>query len=400
MSEHIQRWNKGERIKQGMAFLVNRFFRYSQYLLEWLPYNENRICCVTLTRKGYADNMMYVTQSLMERCAGIEVVWVTKYPHTCGCAARNGIKVVKYHTARHFCLQFTSRILLSDDSLYHGLIKRRRQVYINVWHGGINYKRLGREGICFEDPLMGKLFKLRNPPPDYMVAGSSFFAENMKSAFGFSKTVFLKSGLPRNDVLFHSAPLRGKFKKHYNIENRRVILYAPTFRGQGDAPTAAGIDFEKLAETAHNRYGGEWTVVYRNHYFARDKGFNNGNVIDASEYGDMQEILIDTDILVSDYSSCMWDYSFLYRPIIVYASDEAEYCGRERGLTTAGKKMPYPKAKNMNELLELVEKHDFNADVMKIMEHHKEMGAYDSGEATKYVTEFIISKMQKKGIGK
>lgn len=372
-------------------------FRYSQRLLEWLPCKNSRICFVTLTRKGYVDNMRCVAQALQERRRDLEIVWITKYPETCGSALASGIKVVLYHTVRHFYLQFTSGIIVSDDSLYHGLIRRKGQVYLNVWHGGINYKRLGREGISFEDPLMKKIFELKNPEPDYMVAGSRFFAENMKSAFGFDKTVFLESGLPRNDVLFHDTPPRGKVKRFYGIETKNVILYAPTFREQNDSRVIDGIDFERLTKAARQRYGGEWTVLYRAHYFVRDTALYGKNVIDVSGYEDMQEILIDTDLLISDYSSCMWDYSFLRRPIIVFAPDERDYCERERGLTAAGKKMPYPKAACMKELIEIMENHDFTQDVGKIREHHREMGAFDTGNATKCITDLIISIVNEKG---
>lgn len=255
-------------------------FRYSQRLLEWLPCKNSRICFVTLTRKGYVDNMRCVAQALQERRRDLEIVWITKYPETCGSALDSGIKVVLYHTVRHFYLQFTSGIIVSDDSLYHGLIRRKGQVYLNVWHGGINYKRLGREGISFEDPLMKRIFELKNPEPDYMVAGSRFFAENMKSAFGFDKTVFLESGLPRNDVLFHNTPLRGKVKRFYGIETKNVILYAPTFREKDNSRVIDGIDFERLTKAARQRYGGEslysgrWTA--ESEAFRADTGIGTG----------------------------------------------------------------------------------------------------------------------------
>lgn len=367
-------------------------FRHGQRLLGWVPLRDNRICCVTQTRKGYADNMGCVAKALLERDCGLEVVWVTRYPETCGSMPGSGIRVVPYHTFRHFYLQFTSAVILSDDSLYHGLIKRRNQVYLNVWHGGINYKQLGREGLSFEDPMMEKIFELKNPPPDYMVAGCRFFAENMKSAFGFDRTVFLETGLPRNDIFFNGMLPRGKVKRFYGIEHKKVILYAPTFRTQNDTSVISGMDFAALSGAAHGRYGGEWVVLYRAHYFVQDTAVSDTGVIDVSGYGDMQEILADTDILVSDYSSCMWDFSFLQRPVIVYAPDEEAYCERERGLTRAGRNMPYPRAGCMGELLEIMEKHDFAADAWKIREHHREMGACDTGNATGYITDFIVSK--------
>lgn len=335
-----------------------------------------------------------VAQALLERDSGLEIIWVTKYPETCSSALGHGMQVVMYHTVKHFYLQFTSKMILSDDSLYHGLIRRKKQIYLNVWHGGINYKQLGREGLTFEDPLMEKIFVLKNPSPDYMVAGSRFFADNMKAAFGFDRTVFLECGLPRNDMLMHNASLQGKVKRFYGIGQKNVILYAPTFRVKNYRHVIGGMDFDELVQAAHRRYGGKWIVLYRAHYFAQAPAVCGGNVIDVSGYGEMQELLIDADILISDYSSCMWDYSFLHRPVIVYAPDEQDYCERERGLTIAGQKMPYPKAKCMSELVRMIEEHDFSADVEKVREHHREMGACETGDATTYLEEFILSKIR------
>lgn len=337
-----------------------------------------------------------VAQALTEVDCGLEIVWITKYPDTCSSASNHGIRVVRYHTVKHFYLQFTSRMLLSDDSLYHGLIRRKRQIYLNVWHGGINYKQLGREGLTFEEPLMEKIFALKNPSPDYMVAGCRFFADNMRAAFGFDRTVFLECGLPRNDMLFHNTSLQGKVKKFYGIAHKNIILYAPTFRAKNDRRVIDGMDFDALINAAHRRYGGSWVVLYRAHYFEQDTAVCGENGIDVSDYGEMQELLIDADMLISDYSSCMWDYSFLYRPIIVYAPDEEDYCERERGLTKAGQRMPYPKADCMSELIRLIEEHDFSADVGKLREHHREMGACETGAATAYLAEFILSKIRRR----
>lgn len=394
MSTKVQRWSRAKQIKERIIYVFNCIYRYSQYLMEWYPYKKNRICCVTLTRKGYVDNMRYVSQALLKKNCNFEIIWITKYPDTCDSAIESGLKVVRYHTIRHFYLQFTARMILSDDSLYHGMIKRKKQIYLNLWHGGINYKRLGREGMAFEDPFMNKLFYMKNPPPDYMVAGSRFFAENMRTAFGFYRTVFLNCGMPRNDILFHSKETRGKIKKLYHIGNKRVILYAPTFREQGDGLMVSGIAFEEIIKAARERFGGEWVMLYRAHYFVSETGVHKEYVIDVSDYENMQDILIDTDILISDYSSCMWDYSFLYRPIIVYAPDEEHYRKMERGFTRAGETMPYPKSKNMAELLKIIETHDFDEDTKRIERHHKEMGAYDTGNATDYIADFILSKMR------
>ena len=82
-SEKIKSQSRKRQIRERIRYVLNCMFRYSQHLLEWLPCKNNRICFITLTRKGYVDNMGCIAQALTERNCGVEIVWITKYPETC-----------------------------------------------------------------------------------------------------------------------------------------------------------------------------------------------------------------------------------------------------------------------------------------------------------------------------
>lgn len=123
-------------------------------------------------------------------------------------------------------------------------------------------------------------------------------------------------------------------------------------------------------------------MLYRAHYFVDSTyQFQRSDVMNVSGYNDMQELLLISDYMISDYSSCMWDFLLKRRPCIVYAPDCDQYCQNDRGLTAAGKAMPFPVTTNMDELIETITKYDEDTEYRKNEQHLQEMGSYDKGTA-------------------
>lgn len=376
---------KREKIAYGLIVII----RKAQLLLEWLPVKKRRISMVSLTHRFYGDNMKYVAEYL-KRQGNYEIAWITRYPEDCQDV--KGMKVIKAKTLRHFLWQFTSRIVFSDDYLYIGFRTRKKQVYINTWHGGINYKRLGFEGIDFGSQFLEKKFMLQNIEPDYMVAGCRFFQDNMRAAFLMKRTVFLETGLPRNDLLHTKDPeLAYRIKKKLGIEQKtRVLLYAPTFRNINREDNLFEIDLLRAADLLAKKTQADWIVLYRAHYFVHSNlEPGNPRIRNMSEYRDMQELMLISDCLISDYSSCMWDFIITDRPCICYAPDYDHYCKDDRGLTRAGYEMPYPLARNNEELALILEQLDMRAQIQKQQYHQKKMGSYEKGTACRQVAELV-----------
>ena len=395
MGDLVHEFDRSVLYREKIKFLGVLVCRFLQRGFEWIPIKKNRISMISLTHRGYGDNLKYLTEQLKQE-GKYEIAWITRHPETC--REIDGIKVFKIKTFGHLAWQFTSNILFSDDYLYMTLIKRKKQTYINTWHGGINYKKVGYEGMAFETPFQEKRFMVQNVKPDYMVAGSRFFENNMKTAFRLDHTKFLRTGLPRNDILYWgSSKLEKRIRKKLGLEQKRILLYAPTFRNTGFEDNLFGFDCERVLSVLEERYGGNWIVLYRAHYFVDSTcTFEADNVINVSDYSDMQELLLISDYMISDYSSCMWDFLLRRKPCVVYAPDYGGYCQNDRGLTAAGEAMPYPIATNMEELTEIIKNYDEDLEDKKNRRHIEEMESYDKGAALKQIG-FLVEKLCTQG---
>ncbi len=357
-----------------------------------IPVKKNRIAVYAHKRKGYTCNPKYVVERLLEDSQNdYEIFWITQYPETCTEIKKKGIKVIKALSIKHFWVHFTSKVLVSNDNLYGLYAKRSNQLYINTWHGAINYKRIGYESLNFPQKIQEKYFRLHNRQPDVYLSGSRFFTDNTAESFEFAKDIFVTTGLPRNDLMFKKdEELREYLCKKIGISPKdKVVLYAPTFRA-GFAANDYGINYEKVLLALEEKYGSQWIMLYRSHYFiTKNLKILNENVIDVSQYEDMQELMYVSDVLISDYSSCLWDFSLTRKPSFVYAPDIENYVNHDRAFAYPIEKWPYPIAKNNQELINNIRIFDNNEYQKRLENHQQDAGVYDKGCASQKVVEII-----------
>jgi CDP-glycerol glycerophosphotransferase len=113
-------------------------------------------------------------------------------------------------------------------------------------------------------------------------------------------------------------------------------------------------------------------------------------VIDVSDYPDMQDLLCAVDVLITDYSSSIWDFSFTHKPCFLYAPDLEEYKSN-RDFYTPIEEWPFPLAKTNQELIENIKNFDSKEYIGKVNKHHKELGSYETGHATEHFCKLLFS---------
>lgn len=386
MSSAIKNW-----IKIAGCVLA----RFSQRLFFWAPTVRGRVLFDPYVHPGFGGNPKYVALWLVRNHPGAyDLIWVAEDPSTCRDAREAGLRVIRRKSRAHWWAHFTAETVVYSDMLYLPLARRRKQTYIQVWHGAINYKRIGLSALTFLDAPSRTLFRLQNPPPDFFVSGSAFFTEDTAASFGFSRDIFLSSGLPRNDALL-TWPDTLKEKVHVSFglsPATRIVLYAPTFRMDCDVKDHA-LDAARLRDALTSRFGGDWTLMIRQHGFVAPGSETEGSLwLDVSSYPDMQELLCAADALISDYSSCMWDYSFLNRPILAYAPDMDEYIRADRGFAFPPDRWPYPIVQDNDALEAAILTFDTHAFRQAIQAHHRDAGAYDKGHACADVGAVVMGR--------
>ena len=222
---------------------------------------------------------------------------------------------------------------------------RRGQTYLQCWHG-TPLKRLGYD-INEDGNAMNSLaeihrkYRLEGEKVDYFLSPSPFASKCFRSAWQLDRwgkgDAILEVGYPRNDRLVNaSEEERTALRRKLGIpEGKRAVLYTPTFRddqhisGQGYA-YRPGVDFGELRQ----KLGDDWVILFRAHYLvasAFDFTAYPGFVLDVSGVADINDLYIASDLMITDYSSTMFDYAVLRRPILFYMYDLEQYRDRLRG---------------------------------------------------------------------
>lgn len=220
------------------------------------------------------------------------------------------------------------------------VIKRRPgTTIVQVWHACGAIKKIGYSVLdkpFGADETLVDMVRL-HANYDICLAGSQAAVVQYMDAFRQPAELFLTSlGIPRTDVLVNEAAdgaLAGAIRKRYGIpDGRRVILYAPTFRGTSmtRARHPEDLDLELMARTL----GDDHVLLLRLHPAVRSQQRIDpalaGFVIDVSDYPEMNELMLVSDVVVTDYSSVIFEFALLGRPMAFFAPDTEDY-GDERG---------------------------------------------------------------------
>ena len=205
----------------------------------------------------------------------------------------------------------------------------------------------------------------------------------------------MESGTPRCDVLLkENSDIKGKVYQHFHIpEDSKLALYAPTFRSNKGSDYL-GMDFTRLQGVLEEN-GSQWTVGARLHPNILYSVDAEGAVV-MSKYPDMQELLAAADLLITDYSSCMFDMAIARKPCVLFAPDLYEYVEHERGLYFDLGELPFPIAETMDELREAIRNFDLEEYLLQVEAFLDRIGSFEDGNAAKRVCEFICQQTAKK----
>lgn len=382
--------NENDR-RQKRARILSFILRCLQRVLFFLPLKKNRVMVYVHQRKGFTCNSKYVVQKLLEIYGDqLELMWVTAYPETCRDLCAKKVTVCATNSKTHIVKYIRTKVYVTNDLFPAWALHRSKQIWINVWHGGMNYKHIGYDYL---EPMCRageRLFWFQNRKPDIYFAGSRYFKEDTAASFHLPESVFWETGMPRNDIFFEDhSYLQHKIRKRYGVAaETKIVMYAPTFRS-GMEDNTYGLDFAGLTDALSERFGGTWVVFFRNHNFVESSGSNRGQTVDVSDYDDMQELLYVLDVLISDYSSCMWDFCLTGRPCFVYAEDIEYYTTKDRTLSLPLQRWPYPIAETNEQLRQCILAFDDLDYRNRIQKHLKEIGSYDNGTASEQAASII-----------
>ncbi|PWF99787.1 CDP-glycerol glycerophosphotransferase family protein [Levilactobacillus bambusae] len=230
---------------------------------------------------------------------------------------------IPYMSIRYLYYLATSKYLVSNVNMYSGLRVRKNQVYLETWHG-TPLKRIGDDIIDDERKKEKQEWLLDASHWTYFLSNAPISNQDYESAFHINPNIILDYGLPRNDNLTSDTQLYNAFRSKRNIIDRKVILYAPTFRDNG---TTVNFNFKKFAE----QLGDEYYLLINFHRLYEVHTIENISNVEFNDKLTIEDCMKVADILVTDYSSVMFDYALLERPMVFYPYDFDYYSKEDRG---------------------------------------------------------------------
>ena len=374
--------------KQLLHDAANIASRAAAHVFFLFPIRKNRVVFDSFRGKQFSCNPKYISEYLRTQYPGeFELVWMMAEPEKWSELETLGYKVVKRASIRYFYYALTARVYVVNGNFAAHLPRRKGQYDIRTWHGGGAYKRVGLSiaGAGKKNPL--SLRQNRSRADLYLSSSKKFTELTLHDAFQYEGEVF-EYGMPRNDMLIRGRDeaLIARVKKAIGIpEDRKFVLYAPTYR-DSEPSKEFEPDYGRLMKALSLRFGGEWRCAFRGHHVHSDvsRGLKADDVLNVTDYPDMQELLMAADVLVTDYSSSIWDMSLTGKPCFLYATDLKSYRG-ERDFYYDIHTWPFPLAENNDQLYGVITAFDAEKYARDIRAHHDLLGSCETGRATETV---------------
>lgn len=354
-----------------------------------IPVKSKRIVCINFNGRGYGCNPKYICELLIRDKEQYDIIWlVSEYDYF----VPNNIRKVKYHSIKALYSLASANVIITNTKNDLRIIKKRRQYVIQTWHASYSPKYLEKAAKLRKK--YKKESEKNSKQTDYFLSNSRMQTKEYLENF-WCESEILEFGYPRNDILLsNNRKMVNTIKSKVGInKNEYIILYAPTFRD--DYKTSAYLKDIHCIKRKLEESGENWKFLIRLHpnaeKFSNIYTYDN-EYINVTKYEDMQELLMISNILITDYSSSMFDFSIMKKPVFIYASDIEEYTNL-RGLKPMFYKLPFPICTSENELVEKISTFpgdEYEKNVSKFM---IEYGNFDQGNAAEKVCNLIKTKL-------
>lgn len=370
------------------------FMRLCWNLFVLFPLDRKKIVFSNFNGGGYGDNPKFIAQEFLRRNEGWKLYWTAAADYD----LPSGIHPVRPNTAAFAWHMATAGTWVDDTRKLYYFKKRPEQFYIQTWHGGLGLKKVEKD--C-EDALSREYVeyaKIDSKNMDLLLACCRWESNSYREAFWYDGPI-LEKGIPKNDIYFEDpAPYRQKVLRHFALpDGTRLALYAPTYRDSRKTDMY-NLDYDRLLSVLSERFGGSWAVLVRMHPNVSYQDYPltyTDRILNASPYENMQELLVASDIIISDYSGCAFDFPMTGKPGFLYAEDYEEM-KRTKDYYFDLKDLPFTLALSNEELMQQIRDFDEEAYKERCQEFRDMLGFYDDGNASRAVADLIAERMSQK----
>ena len=243
-----------------------------------------------------------------------------------------GADKIKTDCLKYFKTALAARVWITNSSVERGLnFTGKNTLYFNTWHG-TTIKKMGKDISSDSQSFRTKGGK----EVDVRMSQGKYETDIFSRTTGIAKDKFLEVGLPRNDILFnYTKEMKEVLKRKLEISTeKKVILYCPTFREY-----EKGMNYEIVLKPPidlskwKSKLGEKFILLFRAHYeVSKVMGIKEDSIIrNMTDYPDINDLMIVSDVLISDYSSVFFDYSITGKPMFHFTYDYDTYATK-RGM--------------------------------------------------------------------
>ena len=324
-----------------------------------------------ITNKKYNNYKIFLTS---EKKYKNELISLLKKRNIYNC------EIVVNNTFKYYKIMASAKYLINDTSFSYFFMKKDGQKYLNVWHG-TPFKTMGKSiNESFES--LGNIQK-NFILSDYLLYPSEFMMNNMIKDYMLENICHSKcilTGYPRNEIFFNKS-IRNEIRKKYNLKDKQIIAYMPTWRG-----TENEIDITcEILKNIDDKLTDNQVLYVNLHPFVNNSiEFNFSHIKKFPKEYEVYEFLAATDCLITDYSSVFFDYANTKNKIILFNYDKEDYL-KTRGLYLSFDELPFPCVDNIDKLIEEINKPNINYDKF-INKYCK----YENKNASKLLCEYFI----------
>ncbi|MEU0938638.1 MULTISPECIES: CDP-glycerol glycerophosphotransferase family protein [unclassified Embleya] len=364
-----------------------------------LPVRKGLVLFESVEGKGYLDNPRYIHEELVRQGRPVDVVWsyagdTSTFPE--------GVKLVRRGSWQYVHTMARAQFWVDSHNLPSIYAKRPETHYLQTWHGQ-TMKTMGFDVPSLRNAADDAQSKHQAMVDrwDLLVSPSEEFERTFVPANKYTGDL-LRTGYPRNDVLVRWEEPE-QLERAQEARNRlgvpdgaRVLLYAPTFRDGGrNTGSSIRVDLRELVDNLDD----DWIIVVRAHYYDRfTVPAELAHVVrNGSNFPDVNDLLLASDALLTDYSSLMFDYANLRRPILLFVDDYENYKHGERGTYYDLEEIaPGPMLRETSELVDVLR--DLDPVVEEYAERYEKFHtmfcSYETGHASRTVVDAFFGEEQ------
>ena len=355
-------------------FFKHKIFALFFNLFTKFPINTNRVSFIIDSNNSFSSNLTYIHDELEKR-QDFDFNYFYKD---------------KFSISSLFNLATSKYVFLNDNFFPLAFMNfKDNSIVIQLWHAPGAFKKFGAS-VENSDML-----KKISDNTDYLIITSDHVKKFYEEAFQIDESKIQSLGLPRSDYYFKNhnlAGLKEKFHDKYNIgKDKKIILYAPTFRQDKEYNDVFKyLDLEEF----NNNLADEYILVLRLHpkvkKFYDEDISSTGKYVDCSDYENEQELLLISDILITDYSSIMIEFAILDKPVIFFAYDLDNYLNNERGFYLDYEHdLPGPVVYNSQQLINCINN---GVDTSKLKSFVELQFGNVDGSSSKKIIDFVINE--------